>query len=77
MRQTATAIDSVTQSDWIHHFGSTINSNAGGKKVPTLNSGFNNAGDMIKPGSFYFGFVLLRLNNKIRFVTNPKQFHLV
>ena len=38
-----------------------------GFKVPTLDSGFKISGDMTKPGSFHFGFVLLCVNGK----TNP------
>ena len=36
-------------------------------EIPTSNSGFKISGDMTKPGSFYFGFVLLSVNGK----TNP------
>ena len=55
-----------------------------GFKVPTLDSGFKISGDMTKPGSFYFGFILLCVSGKTNpvlkrsgFVTNPEQFPLV
>ena len=55
-----------------------------GFKVPTLDSGFKISGDMIKPGCFHFGLVLLCVNGKTNpvlkrsgFITNPEQFPLV
>ena len=55
-----------------------------GFKFRTLNSGFKISGDMNKPRSFHFGFVLLCVNGKTNpvlkrpgFVTNPEKSPLV
>ena len=55
-----------------------------GFKFRTLNSGFKISGDMTKPRSFPFGFVLLCVNGKTNpllkrpgFVTNPEKSPLV